>query len=115
MYSAYAIVTVLTIAANAWAAGADFAKAKFVLGNAAALDLPLSWLPLLGALKAAGAAGLLLGIFGDRFIGIAAAFGLVLFFIGAIAAHVRARAFSKIVFPGIFLALASASLVLAIA
>jgi hypothetical protein len=50
---------------------------------------------------------------GVRFIGIAAAIGLVLFFIGAVAAHVRARVFYNIAFPGAFLALAVASLVLA--
>ena len=69
----------------------------------------------LGALKAAGAAGLLLGLLGVRFIGVAAAAGLVLFFIGAVAAHIRARVYHNIAFPGGYLGLAAASLVLAAA
>jgi hypothetical protein len=115
MLTAYVLVTVLTILANAWAAFADFARAEFVLANAAAVRVPLSWLPVLGILKAAGAAGLLLGLVGLRYLGIAAAFGLVLYFVGAVAVHVRTQEYRKITFPGGFLALASASLALAIA
>ena len=116
MITAYVVITLLTIAANAGMAVADFVRARFVLANSAAVGVPASWLPMLGALKAAGAGGLLIGLFGVRPLGIAAATGLVLFFIGAIATHVRARAFATIApGPGVFLALAAASLVLAIA
>jgi hypothetical protein len=45
---------------------------------------------MLGALKLAGAAGLLVGLAGLPAIGIAAATGLVLYFIGAVIAHLRA-------------------------
>jgi hypothetical protein len=114
MYLAYLIVTAATIAANAVAAIADFARAKQVLANAAELGIPESWIPRLGALKAAGAAGLLLGLLGVRFVGVAAGIGLVLFFIGAIAAHVRARAYHNIAFPAGFLVLAIASLILSL-
>jgi hypothetical protein len=113
MYLTYVVVTVAAIAANAGIAIADFARAKFVLANSAEVGVPPSWLPLLGTLKAAGAAGLVLGLLGFRFVGIAAAAGLVLFFIGAIAAHARARVFHNIAFPGTYLALAIGSLVLA--
>lgn len=115
MFAAYVAVTLVTIVANAGIAVADFARARFVLANSAEVSVPRSWLPFLATLKAAGAAGLLLGLLGVRFIGIAAAAGLVLFFIGAVAAHVRARVFYNIAFPGGFLALAVASLVLAVA
>jgi DoxX-like family len=115
MYLAYLIVTAATIAANAVAAIADFARAKQVLANAAELGIPESWIPRLGALKAAGAAGLLLGLLGVRFVGVAAGIGLVLFFIGAIAAHVRARAYHNMAFPAGFLVLAIASLILSLA
>lgn len=113
--TAYVLVTLATIAANAGIAVADFAKARFVLANSAEVGLRESWLPFLGALKAAGAAGLLLGLLGVPFVGIAAATGLVLFFVGAVAAHVRARVFHNFAFPGGYLALAVASLVLAAA
>lgn len=102
-------VTAVTIAANAGIAVADFARARFVLANMAEVDLPQSWLPMLGALKAAGAAGLLLGLLGVPVIGIMAAIGLVLFFIGAVITHIRAHAYRKIAFPILFLALAVAT------
>ena len=47
-----------------------------------------SWITTLGILKTAGALGLLMGI-GVPAIGIAAAAGLVLFFIAAIITHLR--------------------------
>jgi hypothetical protein len=114
-YAAYAVVTVLTILANAAIVAADLAKARFVLDNMAEVDLPRSSLLPLALLKAAGAAGLLLGLLGAAFIGIAAATGLVLFFAGALAAHIRARVFYNIAFPGTYFALAVASLALALA
>nr|WP_192764229.1 DoxX family protein [Actinomadura algeriensis] len=115
MFIAYVTVTVVTIAANAGMAAADFARARFVLGNSAEVGVPAAWVPYLGAAKAAGAAGLLLGLVGVPFIGVAAAAGLVLFFVGAVAAHVRARVFHNFAFPGGYLALAVASLALAAA
>ncbi|MFC8368495.1 MULTISPECIES: DoxX family protein [unclassified Streptomyces] len=115
MSTAYVIVTVMTVIANAAISVADFMRAGFVLANSAEAGVPRPWLPWLGALKAAGAAGLLLGLLGVRFIGVAAATGLVLFFIGAVAAHIRARVYHNIAFPGGYLGLATASLVLAAA
>ncbi|RCV47518.1 DoxX family protein [Marinitenerispora sediminis] len=113
MLIAYVVVTVVTIAANTAVAVADFARAGFVLANSAEVGVPRSWLPVLGALKAAGAAGLALGLLGVPFVGPAAAAGLVLFFAGAVAAHLRARVLRNIAVPAAFLALAAASLLLA--
>jgi hypothetical protein len=112
MFTAYLVVTIGTIVANAAAAAADFSRARLVLANAAELGVAESWLPLLGALKAAGAAGLLIGLLGARPIGVAAAIGLVVFFIGAIATHIRARVLYNLAFPGFYLALAVAALIL---
>ncbi|MFE3902223.1 DoxX family protein [Streptomyces sp. NPDC059153] len=114
MSVAYVVVIVITIAANAGIAIADFAKAKFVLANSAEVGLPQSWLPTLAALKAAGAVGLAVGLLGVQAVGAAAAIGLVLFFAGAMAAHFRARVFHNIAFPGAYLAMAIASLGLVI-
>ncbi|MFF1690680.1 MULTISPECIES: DoxX family protein [unclassified Streptomyces] len=115
MSIAYLVVTVVTIVVNAGIAIADFARAKFVLANSAEVGLPQSWLPLLATLKAVGAVGLALGLLGVPSIGIVAAIGLVLFFAGALAAHFRAHVFHNIAFPGVYFALAIASLVLAVA
>lgn len=115
MFIAYAVVTTLTIAANAGMAVADFARAEFVLANSAEVRLPPSWLPTLATMKAAGAAGLLLGLLGFHLIGVAAAIGLVVFFIGALVAHIRARVYGNIHFPAGYFALAVASLAFAVA
>jgi DoxX-like family len=115
MFTAYVIITIVTILANAWATVADLVRARFVLANMSEVGVPQSWLPPLAALKTAGAAGLVLGLAGVWPVGIAAAAGLVLFFTGAIATHVRARVFHNIAFPGTYFALAIASAGLTVA
>jgi DoxX-like family len=110
----YLVVTVVTILANAWAAVADLAHAKFILANMNEVGVPRSWLPALGTLKLAGAVGLLLGPLGTPFIGVAATNGLVLFFTGALVTHLRARVFYNLAFPSGYWLLAIASLVLAV-
>ena len=114
MVVTYVIITVATVAANLGSAVADLVRMPFVLANAAEVGVPESWLPPLAALKAAGAAGLLLGLLGFELAGVAAATGLVGFYLGAVGAHVRARVLYNIAFPGAFLALAIASLALAV-
>ncbi len=111
MSSAGVSVVLITIVANAGVAMADFARARFVLANSAEVGVRQSWLPMLGALKAAGAAGLVVGLLGAPTIGALAAAGLVLFYVGALMVHVRARVYYNIAFPGLFLALAVATLV----
>ena len=108
----FVVLTIVTAALNLSAAVADFVRARFVLGNAARLDLPERWLTALGLLKAAGAAGLLLGLAGVPLIGTAAAIGLVLFFLGAVGIHLWKRVFSNIAYPAVFLACPAALLVL---
>jgi NAD/NADP transhydrogenase alpha subunit len=114
MFTAYVVVTLLAIAANTLMAIGDFMGYKFVLNNAVKVGVPESWLPMLGILKAAGALGLLLGLIGVPLIGTAAAIGLILFFVGAIITHLRARYYS-LGFPSAFLLLAVAALVLDLA
>jgi hypothetical protein len=105
-------VLIVTILANAGVALADFASAKFVLDNSAQVGVSVRAVPVLGALKVAGAAGLVVGLLGVRPIGIAAALGLIAFFVGALAAHVRAGVYYNIAFPLAYLAMATASLVI---
>ena len=115
MFTANLAVTITTIVANTFAAATDFSRPKWVLANMSEVHVAQPWLPLLGALKAAGAVGLVIGLLGVRPLGTAAASGLVLFFTGALVTHVRARVFYNIHFPGTYFALAAASLVLAMA
>lgn len=114
MFIAYIVVTIVTILANAGIAVGDFLRIESVLANSAQVGVAPRWVPVLGALKAAGAVGLLLGLLGVPLVGALAAGCLILFFIGAVAFHVRARVFHNIAAPGIFLALAIACLVLVI-
>ena len=110
MFTAYVAVTILAAAANAAAAAFDFARADWVLATMTKVGVPRSWLVPLGALKAAGALGLLVGI-GVPLIGVAASAGLVLFFVGAIITHLRAHAEAlSYTYPATFLLLALGSL-----
>lgn len=114
MSNAHVIVTVLAIVATAAIAVADLVRAEFVLANAASVGVPASWLLPLGLLKAAGAVGLAIGLAGVHAVGVAAAVGLTLFFVGAVVTHLRARNYD-LGFPGAYLALAVASLVTGLA
>lgn len=102
------IATVACVVANAFIAIADYARAPFVLANNAEVRLPPAALPFLATLKLAGAVGLLIGLLGVHWLGLAAGVGLIAFFIGAVLAHVRARVFHNIAVPGIYLLLAVA-------
>jgi DoxX-like family len=114
MFAGYIVVAVLAAAANIWAAMTDFTHAERALANAAKVGVPPSWLFPLGALKAAGALGLLVGM-AVPVIGVAAAIGLVLFFVCAIFAHLRVSWYSTIPFPAAFLLLAVGALLLRLA
>jgi hypothetical protein len=113
MFIAYLIVTVLAAAANIFSAACDFVRYKQVSIAMAKAGVPESWMTMLGILKTAGALGLLVGI-GVPLIGTAAAVGLILFFVGAIITHLRARDYS-FGLAIVFLLLAVAALVLRLA
>ncbi|MFI9814264.1 DoxX family protein [Saccharothrix variisporea] len=106
------VVIGVTVVANLVAAAVDFGRSKWVLKNMAGYGLPASWIVPLGLVKAAGAVGLLAG-FVVPVVGVAAAVGLVLYFVGAVAVVVRARVWRDVGYPTAFLALAVASLVVA--
>jgi len=93
MFTAYLIVTVLAAAANIFSAACDFIRYKQVSVVMAKAGVPESWMTMLGILKAAGALGLLVGI-GVPLIGMAAAVGLILFFVAAIITYLRTRDYS---------------------
>ncbi|WP_223691935.1 DoxX family protein [Leifsonia poae] len=110
----FLLLTILCIVANGATAIATFARAKFVVANLGDVDLDPARIPLLAALQAAGAVGLLLGLLGVPFIGVAAAGGLVVFFIGAVVVHLRSGAFRSLPSPVLFLALAIATFVVTV-
>ncbi|WP_100458802.1 DoxX family protein [Mycobacteroides abscessus] len=103
------ITTVLCIATNGFEVVAKAVKAQFVVQNSGEVGLAPRWLPYLAVVEGAGVVGLVIGFAGVRQIGLAAAIGLVAFFIGAVGAHIRSNVLHNIAFPGVFLALALGS------
>jgi hypothetical protein len=112
--TAYIVVSILAAATYGYAAYVDFTRAPWLLDNMAKYGVPQSWLFPLGVLKAAGALGLLVGI-AVPLIGAAAAIGLVAYFVGAIVTVVRARWYSHLHYPLLFLLPAAGWLVLLLA
>ena len=108
MFAAYVTVTILAsvfngIAAVTYLIGHDYPKVQADMKR-----LPRSWVPMLGLVLAAGTVGLLAG-FAVPLLGKLAAAGLVLYFIGALIAHLRVGS-RKLVGWAIFFATAVAAL-----
>ncbi|MEW2356026.1 DoxX family protein [Spirillospora sp. NPDC029432] len=112
MSTAYVIVTLLAAAMAGFSAGSVFFHVKWVVEPLAQYGVPRSWWPWLGTAKAAGAAGLVAGLFVPA-IGVAAAIGLVLYFTGAVITVLRARSFAHIPAPLVYAAPVIGSLALA--
>lgn len=109
------IVISITVVMNIVIVVGDIMRAKFVVANSREVGVPDGWLPALAVLKGAGAAGLIVGVAGAPLIGILAAFGLSVFYLSALVAHLRARVFHSIAFPALFFAFALGSLALLLA
>lgn len=105
------VVISITVVMNIAIVIGDLVRAQLVVANAREVGVPDDWMPALAVLKGAGAAGLIIGVAALPVIGIAGACGLTLFYLGALIAHVRARVFHSIAFPGLFFAFALGSLV----
>ena len=88
MYLTYLVATILAAVANAYAASLNFVGAQSVKVVADRVQVSRRWMLPLGTLLASGAVGLLAG-FVVPALGTAAAIALVLYFICAVAAHLR--------------------------
>jgi hypothetical protein len=111
MSTAYVVVTIVGAAMVGFSAASVFAHAKYVVEPLTGYGVPRSWWPWLGTAKAAGAAGLLVGLF-VPVIGVMAGICLVLYFTGAVITVVRARWYGHIPVPLIYLAPVVGSLAL---
>ncbi|HVV25396.1 MAG TPA: DoxX family protein [Pseudonocardiaceae bacterium] len=111
MSTAYTVDTVLAAAFVAFSAVSVFAGAPWVVQSIADYGVPRSWLPWLGTAKAAGAVGLVVGLF-VPVVAVLAGVGLVLYFLGAVVTVLRAHWYSHVQFPLMFLAPVVGSLVL---
>ncbi|MGW4792155.1 DoxX family protein [Nonomuraea sp. NPDC004297] len=118
MSAAYVTVALVTIALNGFSAFAAMTRLEPIMRSLGpALDragVSESWLVFpIGALKAAGALGLTLGLLGVPLIGTAAAAGLILYFVCALFTHLRVYDFVPQFYLAIvFLGLATATLAL---
>lgn len=88
MFAVYVTVNVLAVVVTAIAAVTYLIGHEYPKAQARMKRLPPSWVPRLGLLLAAGSAGLLVGL-AVPWIGTLAAAGLVLYFTGALVAHLR--------------------------
>jgi hypothetical protein len=92
MFAIYLTVTLLASALNGSAAIANVIGHEYPKTEADRNRIPRSWVRPLGLLLGAGALGLLAG-FVVPVVGALAAAGLVLYFLGALGAHIRAGNF----------------------
>jgi hypothetical protein len=113
MFTAYLVTGGLLAVMLAGCATVDFVRNQQILIVMAKVGVPESRLTMLGILHAAGALGLLVGI-RVPLIGWAAAVGVILYFVGAIVIHLRAREYT-LAPPVVVLLLAVAALVLRLA
>lgn len=114
MSTTYLILTLVAAAMVGFSAVSVFIRATWVVEPLADYGVPRSWWPWLGSAKALGAVGLLAGLLVPP-IGVAAAIGLMLYFTGAVATVTRARSYSHIPFPLVYVAPVVASLAVGLA
>ena len=88
MVTAYVTVTILAAVFNGFAAVTSLIGHSYPKAQADLKRVPRSWLPWLGAALAAGSLGLVAG-FAVPVVGTLAGAGLVLYFTGALVAHLR--------------------------
>ncbi|MEU8682335.1 DoxX family protein [Streptomyces sp. NPDC048611] len=89
VFLTYLAVTLAASLVHGVAAVANLTGHDYPRSQADKMGVPRSWVRPLGVLLGAGAAGLLVGI-AVPWVGALAAGGLVLYFLGAFAAHLRA-------------------------
>jgi hypothetical protein len=112
VHTAYVTVAIIGavfngVAAFTYLSGHDYPKTQADMKG-----LPRKYVPVLGSLLAAGTVGLVAGL-AVPVLGTLAAIGLILYFIGAIIAHLRVGS-RNIVGGIVFLATAAAVLVLGV-
>jgi DoxX-like family len=112
MYTAYVAVTAVYALLVAFSGVGKIRRdARQVRVVHEIVGVPLRYFPLLAACEFAGAAGIVVGIRWPP-IGIAAAIGLVMYFAGAIGAHLRAADIKGTGPAAFMLVLAAAALAL---
>jgi hypothetical protein len=111
MSLAYDIVGVLLALLLLVSAASKLARPKKLVDGYTSLGVPPGMLPFLAACEIAGAGGLVIGLWYPP-LGIAAAIGVALYFVGAVGAHLRKSDFKGLPNAAILLIAAVAALIL---
>ena len=90
MFIAYAIVALLLAAILLASSAAKLTRKEQIVTGLTSIAVPLEWFPRLASLEIVGAIGLVVGLFVPA-VGVAAAIGIILYFIGAVRFHVVAH------------------------
>ncbi|MFB7515497.1 DoxX family protein [Streptomyces sp. NPDC056144] len=90
MFIGYAVLAAVLALALFASAFLTFTRNPQIMATMTRLEVPESWLPWLATAKTAGAIGLLVGLV-IPFIGVAAAVGVALYFLGAVITHLRGK------------------------
>ncbi|MEV6059645.1 DoxX family protein [Nocardia asteroides] len=114
MNTAYIIVTVIAALWVGFSAVSLLRRAPFVVDPLIEYGVPQTWWTPLGLAKAAGAIGLLAGLWIPA-LGITAAIALILYFTGAVITVLRAHSYKTVAFPVLYLAPVAVALGLGIA
>ncbi|MCX5406128.1 DoxX family protein [Streptomyces sp. NBC_00335] len=97
------VVAVLAAAMSGFSGYSLLRRAPWVVEAMEQYGVPQAWWTALGAAKAAGALGLLAGLFVPA-VGVAAGIGLVVYYTGAVLTVLRARAYAHAPFPVLYMA-----------
>jgi hypothetical protein len=109
VFISFAVVAVLLAVVLLSSARAKLTRDKRVVDSLTGAGVPLGMFPFLASCEIAGAAGLLVGLWYAP-LGIAAAIGVVLYFVGAVGAHLRRRDFKGVPIALVILIVAIAAL-----
>ncbi|MET3984868.1 DoxX family protein [Streptomyces sp. PvR034] len=103
MSTAHLVVTLVAALMVGFSAYSLLTRTSWVVEPLVAYGVPEGWWTPLGAAKAAGAVGILVGLF-VPVIATLAAIGLVLYFTGAVITVLRARSYAHVPFPLLYAA-----------
>ncbi|MEU0968083.1 DoxX family protein [Streptomyces sp. NPDC005917] len=111
MRIAHDVVTVLAALLAGFSGTVLLPRAEWIVKALTDYRVPRAWWTPFGLARAAGAVGLLAGLF-VPVVGVLAAVGLLLYFTGAVIAVARAEWYSHIAFPLVYAAPVAGALVL---
>ena len=111
MRIAHDVVTVVAALLAGFSGTVLLLRAEWIVKALTDYRVPRAWWTPLGLAKAAGAVGLVAGLF-VPVIGVLAAVGLLLYFTGAVITVARAKWYSHIPFPLIYAAPVAGALIL---